>query len=42
MFQDMKSSQDLKGRVREIVVTLVVSDFTPLVLAQRVCGHLHT
>ncbi|EEQ37876.1 hypothetical protein CLUG_01999 [Clavispora lusitaniae ATCC 42720] len=41
MFQDMKSSQDLKGRVREIVGNSVVSDFTPLVLAQSMWPFTH-
>lgn len=35
MFQDMKSSEDLKVRVREIIgPSGIVSDFTPLILAQ--------
>lgn len=42
MFQDMKSSQDLKVRVKEIVgPKSVVSDFTPLILAQSMWPFTH-
>lgn len=42
MFQDMKSLEDLKVRVREIVGgAAVVSDFTPLVLAQSMWPFAH-
>lgn len=42
MFQDMKSSEDLKIRVREIMGSnVVVSDFTPLILAQSMWPFVH-
>lgn len=42
MFQDMKSSEDLKVRVREIIgSSSVVSDFTPLILAQSMWPFQH-
>lgn len=42
MFQDMKSSEDLKVRVREILGSKsVVSDFTPLILAQSMWPFQH-
>lgn len=42
MFQDMKSSEDLKLRVREVLGNQsVVSDFTPLILAQSMWPFAH-
>lgn len=42
MFQDMKSSEDLKARFREIVgLDAIVGDFTPLVLAQSMWPFSH-
>lgn len=42
MFQDMKSSEDLKTSVREILgLESVVNDFTPLILAQSMWPFVH-
>lgn len=42
MFQDMKLSEDLKGRVREILGDKgVASDFTPLILALSMWPFVH-
>lgn len=42
MFQDMKSSEDLKIRVREYLgMNSIVSDFTPLILAQSMWPFAH-
>ncbi|OBA24288.1 hypothetical protein METBIDRAFT_77114 [Metschnikowia bicuspidata var. bicuspidata NRRL YB-4993] len=42
MFQDMKSSEDLKTRVREIIgFETSVGDFSPLILAQSMWPFLH-
>ncbi|KAM9928933.1 hypothetical protein OXX80_009849 [Metschnikowia pulcherrima] len=42
MFQDMKSSEDLKVRVRDIVgFNTAVGDFSPLILAQSMWPFVH-
>lgn len=41
MFEDMKSCEDLKQRVKEAVPKSAVGDFTPLILAQSMWPFVH-